>query len=133
MPALGGLHHLALSVTDLPTSEAWYSDIFGLQRRGGGENDAGRSAVMVNPDTGLTIGLRQDFANSGADFNEGRTGLDHVSIAVSSRAELDEWVAFLTERGAAFSPINDQEWGSLLVVRDPDNIPLELASPPAGS
>lgn len=59
-----------------------------------------------------------------------RTGLDHVGLAVASRAELEGWQRHLAELGVSHSPIADRPYGSVLVFRDPDNIQLELFAPP---
>ena len=67
-------------------------------------------------------------ANEREPFAETRTGLDHVSFGVPSRAELAAWEARLTEVGVEHSPISDQQGYSVLVFRDPDNVQLEFIS-----
>ena len=64
-------------------------------------------------------------------FDERRAGLDHVAFGVADRTELETWSARLDELGIAHSPIKDDHYGSGLSFRDPDNIALELFSPPA--
>jgi catechol 2,3-dioxygenase-like lactoylglutathione lyase family enzyme len=61
--------------------------------------------------------------------NEFRTGLDHLTYTVSSRDELEAWQALLAEKGIPFSPIAESPIGTLVVLRDPDNIQLELWLP----
>ncbi len=61
-------------------------------------------------------------------FSESRTGLDHIGLMVSGRAELDAWESRLTELGVEHSPVNDQGGYAVLVFRDPDNIQLEFFS-----
>jgi glyoxylase I family protein len=59
-------------------------------------------------------------------------GLDHLSFAVASRAQLDEAVRVLDRRGVAHSEIRDlgEAFGiCILVFRDPDNVQLELSAP----
>lgn len=56
-------------------------------------------------------------------------GLDHVSFAVASRAELDAAVALLDERGVGHDGLKDIGAGFILEFRDPDNIALELFAP----
>ena len=84
----------------------------------------------MRPDTGLFLGLHEHEHNDGRRFDETRTGLDHVSIAVPDRAALQAWQATLAAKGVTHSPISDQPWGSVVVFRDPDNIQLEFCAPP---
>lgn len=58
-------------------------------------------------------------------------GLDHVSFAVASRADLDAAVAHLDERGVDHDGVKDIGAGFILEFRDPDNIALELFAPRA--
>jgi catechol 2,3-dioxygenase-like lactoylglutathione lyase family enzyme len=62
-------------------------------------------------------------------FSEFRTGLDHIAFAVSSRDELEAWQDRLAEKGIPFSPIAESPIGTLVVLRDPDNIQLEFWPP----
>jgi hypothetical protein len=48
---------------------------------------------------------------------------------VSSRDELEAWQDILAEKGITFSPIAESPIGTLVVLRDPDNIQLELWLP----
>jgi catechol 2,3-dioxygenase-like lactoylglutathione lyase family enzyme len=59
-------------------------------------------------------------------FSEFRIGLDHLSFAVDSRAELQAWAEHLDTHGVEHSPISDHPYGAVLVFRDPDNIQLEI-------
>jgi len=63
------------------------------------------------------------------NFDEDRVGLDHVSFAVASGAELEAAVALLDERGIAHKGLRDIGAGFILEFRDPDNIALELFAP----
>jgi catechol 2,3-dioxygenase-like lactoylglutathione lyase family enzyme len=62
-------------------------------------------------------------------FDEDRTGLDHLSFAVDSRADLDAAAALLDERGIAHDGVKDIGAGAVLEFRDPDGIALELYAP----
>jgi len=130
LPTLSGLHHLGLTVRDIDESERWYADVLGMVRvfveahpRGGGH-----TVVINRPDTFLFLGL--DF-HPQADlerFDERRTGLDHVALAVDSRSDLDAWARRLDALGVDHGPIHDQDQPvhAAMVVRDPDGIPVEL-------
>lgn len=142
MPAVARAspHHVALTVTDLEASQAWYEKVFGITYQMGGPHKGGVGNVLADPEWRLVIVLHRHDANDGRAFSETRTGLDHVGLAVSSRAELEAWQAHLEEHGVVRapeadrsltqSPISDQVYGSVLVFRDPDNIQLELFAPP---
>jgi glyoxylase I family protein len=68
---------------------------------------------------------------SGDRFDENRVGLDHISLSVRSRADLDEAARIFDERGVLHGEVKDLGAGSRLYVlafRDPDNIQLELSA-----
>lgn len=72
------------------------------------------------------LGLRPVATDS---FDENRVGLDHVSFAVASRADLDTAATALEARGTPRAGIKDIVAGYILEFRDPDGIALELFSP----
>ncbi|MFN8454177.1 MAG: VOC family protein [Anaerolineae bacterium] len=57
-------------------------------------------------------------------------GLDHLSLSVGSRADLEAAVRLFDERGVPHGEIKDLTAFSLYVLafRDPDNIQLELTA-----
>ena len=72
--------------------------------------------------------LRHEGAHGGR-FTELTTGLDHLGLTASTRAELEEWERRFDEHGVTYTPIRDMEFGYHLNLRDPDNIALELSAP----
>lgn len=126
MPDFTGVSHVGLTVTDLDRSVAWYTDVLGFTLLMPTDEPGLRRVLLAHPASGLLVGLSQHDAGSGEPFDERRTGLDHLSFAVASRDELLAWEERLREKGATFSPVNDAWYASVLVVRDPDNIQLEL-------
>jgi len=128
--ALPALHHLALTVKDVEASIPWYEELFELQRKMDAPHEGGVGIVLADPEWRLMIVLHRHDENQGEAFSERRTGLDHAGFMVPTRAELEAWRARLEERGIVHSPIADTEYGSILVFRDPDNIQLEMFSPP---
>lgn len=134
VPGVTGIHHFSITVTDLEASLAWYQRLLGAERvpmkfPHYGCEDTGYGELLVEPRSGVVIGLHTNTGNDGQDFDEARTGLDHVALNVASRDELESWTARLDELGIDHSGIRsgDQPFPfSTVVFRDPDNIQLEL-------
>ena len=133
-PAVTGYHHFAPTVSDVEASARWYERVFGMTRvpvtfpHHGGEV-GGYAVVLVEPRSGIMLGLHHHDGNSGQPFDERRTGLDHMSLAVARRADLDAWAGWLDSLGVENSGVVDTDNPvpySVVVFRDPDNIQLEL-------
>ena len=124
-----GIHHIALTVTDLARSVEWYRDLLDLTELMGGDSDEVSFRLLADPASGLAIGLRQYGAGSGDDFDEFRTGMDHIAFGVESAEELAEWEARLEAAGVTYTPAAETPIGTVVVFRDPDNIQLELWLP----
>jgi catechol 2,3-dioxygenase-like lactoylglutathione lyase family enzyme len=95
--------------------------------------DTGYAVLLVEPTSGLLIGLHHNTGNDGEPFDEARTGLDHIGLRVANREDLDAWVAKLDGLGIAHSGIRDiiePVPFATLVFRDPDNIQLEFIYSP---
>lgn len=127
-PRITGISHVDLSVTDLEASLAWYQQLFGMTQLFGGRNDERGYDVcyLIEQGSGVVMGFEQHDANAGGPFDERRVGLDHLSFAVDSRAELDGWLGRLDELGIAHSGITEEQLWDVLVFRDPDNVQLEF-------
>jgi len=131
MPTITGVSHVSLTVNDLGKSEAWYRDVLGFEKVIEVDEGGRVRSVLVHPDTGTLIPLIRHDANAGDAFSELRTGLDHLSFAVSSRADLEAWQRHLDELGVEHGPIAEAEPApgmrfALVAFRDPDNIQLEV-------
>jgi catechol 2,3-dioxygenase-like lactoylglutathione lyase family enzyme len=130
------LHHLALTVTDLDASLAWYQEVFDVSPLMEVPHPGGIGVLLADQDLTLMIVLHRHDANQPERFSEMRTGLDHAGFMVASRAELERWRDHLAALGVVpyaeaaspltQSPIADEPYGSVLVFRDPDNIQLEF-------
>ena len=127
MPAIT---HVAVTVTDLAVSEAWYTRVLGVEPVL--DEDTGPFRHIVYPLGNTLLGLH-GFPElpSSETFDERRPGLDHIAFGCASRDELVEWAARLDELGVAHGEIVDAGYGSGLSFRDPDNIALELLARPA--
>ncbi len=103
-------------------------------------HQGGTGKILADDAWRFMIALHHHDANQRERFAETRTGLDHVGLVVPTRADLEAWQAHLealgverssvADRPRTQSPIDDRPFGSILTFRDPDNIPLELFTPP---
>lgn len=129
MPDFPGVHHVALTVSDIDRSVSWYQALIGSDPVI--DEDTGPFRHVVWLMGGTLLGLHHFHGESAAsDFDEHRLGLDHVGFACADRAELETWQAHLEGLGIAHGGIVDASYGSGLSFRDPDNLPLEFFSPP---
>jgi len=128
MPSINGISHLDLTVTDLEASLDWYRELLGTVPLFGAREDDLHLDVryVMEPNSGVILGLRQHDANDGSPFDERRVGLDHVAFNVESSEEMDAWLSRLDELKIDHSGITVEEPWDVLVFRDPDNIQLEL-------
>lgn len=135
-----GLHHLALTVTDLEASIAWYEALFSISYRMEAPHTGGVGRLLTDDEWSLIIVLHRHETNDGSAFTETVTGLDHAGFGFTRRAELEAFQSRLVAHGVVRvdvadrpltqSPIADTPYGSILVFRDPDNIQLEGYAPP---
>jgi catechol 2,3-dioxygenase-like lactoylglutathione lyase family enzyme len=124
----GGIHHVALTVSDVARSQAFYSELLGFKHLA----DFGPRALLHNGSVLLALTPASDpsQAIAGDRFNENRIGLDHLSLSVNSMAEMQAAAATLDARGVEHGAINalDAFGIAVLVFRDPDNIQVELTA-----
>jgi mannose-6-phosphate isomerase-like protein (cupin superfamily)/catechol 2,3-dioxygenase-like lactoylglutathione lyase family enzyme len=119
-PPLAGIHHMSLDVTDLRRSERWYREMLGLVRVDGDINDDGTGHLaLLHPASGCVIGL--------ASAEQAR--VEHVAFSCGDRDSLIRWQALLAERGAQPGTITDAPYGCGFVLRDPDDLQMELFAP----
>ena len=131
MAEFPGLHHAAVTVSDLDRSREFYGRLFGSDPVL--DEDTGSFYHVVYAlGNGSLFGLHTHTTpNDQPEFSEYRSGLDHVSFGLASRTELEEWESKLNEVGIEHSGIVDAHYGSGLSFRDPDNIALEFFAPPS--
>jgi len=125
----GAVHHISLTVSDVARAETFYTTLLGFQRIA----EFGPRALLSNGSMILGLGPSPDpdQAMEGDRFNENRIGMDHLSLAVNSRADLEAAVILLDEHGVNRGEIADLEPFQIYILafRDPDNIQVELTAP----
>ena len=125
-----GISHVDLSVRDCEESAHWYAETLGFVIRARNENQrfGFRWIHLELPDAGINIALVEHPQNAGEAFSEFRCGLDHLSFAVRDRESLDALARGLRARGITDATIVESNDVAVLVLRDPDNIQVELCS-----
>lgn len=128
--SVGEVHHLRLTVGDMPKARAFYTEVLGFDVA----MEMPPGVLLSNGKLIVGLGLPPDSGSaiSGDRFDENRVGLDHLSFAVSSRDDLDEAIRILDEHNVPHGEIKDlgPDLGMyILAFRDPDNIQLELTAP----
>ena len=129
MTAFPAVAHVAVTVSDLSRSRAWYLQLFGAEPVL--DEDTGPFHHVVWLLDGTLFGIHgHQNPSSSAPFDELQPGLDHVAFGCATRSDLDQWESRLNELGITHGGIVDAPYGSGLSFRDPDNIALEFFAPP---
>jgi catechol 2,3-dioxygenase-like lactoylglutathione lyase family enzyme len=139
--AVGSIHHLRLTVTDIARSRDFYTRLLGFQVavEAPPKDDPAYAATypvlwggVVMSRGNFLLGLRP-VAPHDDRFNEDRVGLDHLSFSVASRADLEQAVQLFDANHVPHGGIKrlDGFGIDILPFRDPDNIELELTAPVA--
>jgi glyoxylase I family protein len=140
--ALGPVHHLRLTVTDVERSRQFYTGLLGFQVAMDAPPPPDDphydltvdilqdGIVLANGD--LLIGLRPvDAERTSEGFDPFRCGLDHISFAVPSMADLQAAARTFEEAGVDHADITElPPFGiAVLPFKDPDGVALELTAP----
>jgi glyoxylase I family protein len=131
MSEFPGYAHIAVTITDIEVSRAWYTKLFGADPVLDEDTGPFRHTVWALPGRTLySLHYFKDHLAKPGPADEFRPGLDHIGFAVESRADLEVWAKKLDDLGIAHGEIVDASYGSGLAFRDPDNIQLEFFAPP---
>jgi catechol 2,3-dioxygenase-like lactoylglutathione lyase family enzyme len=129
MSLVDGVHHLTLRVTDLERSRAFYSGVLGFEADQDFPGEKLR--FRLGPYTRLVLVPALPGTPAGDRFSEYRIGLDHISLGVRTRADLERLVTTLQAAGVPTEGIHHDRTGPALVCfRDPDNIAWEFFEQP---
>jgi glyoxylase I family protein len=134
-----GFSHVRITVTDIARSKAFYDQVFGWPVAVDKSDAVGQPGVKESPEEfyggtvyqtpqGTLFGLRPV---GDARFDPDRTGLDHVSFAVASRADLESAATALSEAGIEHGEVTDLADAGMAILsfQDPDDINVELTAP----
>jgi catechol 2,3-dioxygenase-like lactoylglutathione lyase family enzyme len=116
-PALAGVHHLKLPVTDLARSREWYHSRLGYQVQiEFVEQGRLMGYGLAHPNGGPMLGLRLDPHRARA-----AAGFDYFAIAVSNKDAIDQLAARLTTLGERHAGVHWATIGWILPqLHDPD-------------
>ncbi len=116
-PALAGIHHLKLPVTDLARSREWYQSRLGYQvQLEFVEQGQLMGYALAHPNGGPPLGLRLN-----PDRARAAAGFDYFSIGVPDKEAMDQLAAQLTAQGEHHAGVHWASIGWILPdVHDPD-------------
>jgi catechol 2,3-dioxygenase-like lactoylglutathione lyase family enzyme len=123
VPALAGVHHLKLPVTDLARSLEWYRSRLGYDIQVEFvEQGTLMGYGLAHPAGGPNLGLRLDPERARA-----AAGFDYFAIGVPDQAAIDELARRLDELGQAHAGVHRASLGWILPeVLDPDGHALRF-------
>jgi glyoxylase I family protein len=134
-----GYAHVRITVTDIARSKEFYDTVFGWDVAIDSSDKAGQPGVTESQEQfyggvvyqtpqGTLFGLRPVGSDS---FDSTRTGLDHVSFMVESRADLESAASAFAEAGIEHGEVTDLTDAGIAILsfQDPDDINIELTAP----
>jgi catechol 2,3-dioxygenase-like lactoylglutathione lyase family enzyme len=128
MPAITGVAHVELSVSQLAPSVAWYMTLLDAREvfRATSEENRISAVALLEPTSRMVIAFTEHREQEGGRFTPHRVGLDHLCFGVASAEELEAWRAKMDELGIAHGPTRDYGYGLAITCDDPDGIALEF-------
>src|SRR4051812_11561160 len=122
MRSIDGVSHLSLSVPDMQRARWFWTTVMGFEV---GIEVPG-ATVCVHRASRTVVGFRDHGGAVTGAFDETQVGMDHIALAVSSPADLDDWTVWLDQHDVEHSAVVESDLGHHLNLRAPDNIAVEL-------
>lgn len=134
-----GFAHVRITVTDIGRSKKFYDTVFGWPVAIDASDSVDEPGVRESAEKfyggtvyqlpqGTLFGLRPVGST---EFDSTRTGLDHVSFAVSARSDLEAARGALSDAGITHGDVIDLDDAGMAILsfQDPDGINVELTAP----
>ncbi|MTD53251.1 VOC family protein [Amycolatopsis pithecellobii] len=123
-PALNGIHHIRIPVSDLDTSRTWYQRVLDATYRPEFNHyapDGTLTAYILEVPTLPMIELRLAPLTAA-----GCKGFDPLIFSVPGRSDIEAWIRHLDAEGVEHSPQLRGLLGWTLVFLDPDGLALRV-------
>lgn len=125
LPALRGIHHVKLAVSDLPAALDFYERALGARRilQADHRDAAGElyAHILEIPGLGTLLELRLNPEQAARHRR-----FDSLTIAVDDRQALSQWSSHLETQQIRHSPVLVAIQAWLIVLEDPDQNRLRL-------
>ena len=122
MRSIDGISHVSLTVSDMQRATWFWTTVMGFEV---GIEVPG-ATVCIHRGSGTVVGFRDHAGTVTGSFDEKRVGMDHIAMAVSSVAGLEQWAAWLDQQEVEHSQVEQSDLGHHLNLRAPDGIAVEL-------
>ena len=120
-PAVVGLHHLRVPVSDVMCSRDWYSTVFDFEPRLTLEEEDRVVGVVLIHESGLTLGLHH-----APELARSLNGFCLVALSVGDSVDLDHWCTRLDTTGTKHTSPAEGHVGWYVEVSDPDGLIIQL-------
>jgi len=123
-PKIQGLHHIALYVSDVERSLAFYRDVMGMELEWRPDPD---NVYLTSGTDNLALHRSSEPDLSGRDLR-----LDHIGFVVPSPGDVDEWARYLEDHGVKLemAPKTHRDGARSLYFLDPDGVRVQIIHHP---
>jgi glyoxylase I family protein len=122
MRSIEGISHVSLTVPDMAPAQWFWTTVMGFEIG----IEAPGATVCIHRGSGTVVGFRDHAGTVRGSFDETHVGMDHIALAVSSTADLDERTMWLDQHQVEHSEVVESDLGHHLNLRAPDRIAVEL-------